>query len=117
MNSREIGEKIRKWDEVNGAEIGQAEPDVSPQDQKNGPQLGTGSANYLKSAEEQLEDDYSSIDGIINNGSRREAEELKDGDRASVMEKIREHEEKLKENQAIPQYRSRDFLCPDRERC
>jgi len=41
-----------------------AEPDVTPKDRMNGPEVGPGS-NYLKTAEEQTEDDYNSIDRIV----------------------------------------------------
>jgi len=42
--------------------------------------------NYLKNAEMMLEDDYSMIDGLVNNGSREEPVP----ERASVMEQLKE---------------------------
>ena len=42
--------------------------------------------NYLKNAEMMLEDDYSMIDGLVNNGSRDEPVP----ERASVMEQLKE---------------------------
>lgn len=42
--------------------------------------------NYLKNAEMMLEDDYSMIDGLVNNGSREEPAP----ERASVMEQLKE---------------------------
>ena len=42
--------------------------------------------NYLKNAEMMLEDDYSMIDGYVNNGSRNEPFP----ERASVMEQLKE---------------------------
>ena len=50
----------------------------------------------LKNAEMTLEDDYDSIDGIINNGSKKDAEEKFQEEQKSVKDKIREHEEKIK---------------------
>ena len=44
--------------------------------------------NYLKNAEMALEDDYDMIDGTLNNGI---------SERASVLEKLREEEEKARE--------------------
>lgn len=43
--------------------------------------------NYLKSAEEMLEDDYGMIDGIINNGSKAE--------KTSLLDKLQEKKELL----------------------
>ena len=37
--------------------------------------MNTVDDNHLKNAEMTLEDDYDSIDGIINNGSKKESEE------------------------------------------
>ena len=43
--------------------------------------------NYLKSAEEMLEDNYGMIDGIINNGSKAE--------KTSLLDKLQEKKELL----------------------
>ena len=51
--------------------------------------------NYLKNAELQTEDDLGMIDGIINNG-RREQKTPEEEKRPSVMEKLREMEQKPK---------------------
>jgi hypothetical protein len=75
------------------------------------------------------EDDYNSIDGIVNNGDRRKTDPLREDTRAnrkdqkteaereSVMEKIREHEERLRNSALDPAYFRKDALSPDRELC
>ena len=123
------GEKIRSWDEVNGQDEKTAPPDQSPPEAMEGPMRAYGQGNYLKAAEEQMEDDYNSIDGILNNGDRRETDPSREDTRAkpedqkaeaereSVMEKIREHEERIRSS-APDQVRFRkDALCSDRELC
>ncbi len=93
------GTKIEAWDEVKG--IKSADEDYGTiaeqiaEDNATARQRGTGSVNYLKSAEEQIEDDYNSIDGIVNNGSRREIE---DEQKTSVMEKLREYDAKARKD-------------------
>ena len=118
------GEKIRKWDEVGGLDERISPPDQTPAEAKEGPMRAYGQDNYLKSAEEQTEDDYNSIDGIMNNGARKDTDPLREtekGDqleKVSVMEKIREHEERLRNHDASAPVRLRkDALCPDRELC
>ena len=64
------GEKIRKWGEVGGLDEKISPSDQTPAEAKEGPMRAYGQDNYLKSAEEQTEDDYNSIDGIMNNGVR-----------------------------------------------
>ncbi len=81
-----IIKKIQKWDEVNGAEI---EEPVTADD------------NPLKNAEMAMEDDYDSIDGIINNGSKKDEEEELKAEQQSVMDKIHEHEEKIKQQNQL----------------
>lgn len=115
------GEKIRKWDEINGIQEPEHGKDETPQEQRNGPMIAPGAAkeqDYLKNTEEQKEDDYNSIDGILNNGSKpNEDEERKVRERDSVMEKIREQEKRKRS--APPEYplRDHDPLCPERNRC
>ena len=108
--------KIEKWDEINGREEEIAEPDVMPQDRMTGPEVGPGS-NYLKTTEEQIEDDYDSIDGIVNNGKRDDTISRAEAERMSVKEKLREQEEKLRTRPAEPPHRKKDPLCPDRNLC
>ncbi len=123
------GEKIRKWDEVGGLDEKISPPDQIPAEAKEGPMRAYGQDNYLRTAEEQTEDDYNSIDGIVNNGSRRDTDALREKDegeapdrkaeaeRASIMEKIREHEERLRNSASDPVRIRKDSLCPDRELC
>lgn len=110
------GSKIRKWDEINGREEEIAEPDVTPKDRMEGPEIGPDS-NYLKTAEEQMEDDYNSIDGIVNNGKRDNADEIREAGRMSLKEKLREQEEKLRTRPAEPPHREKEPICPDRNLC
>ncbi|MGN1381529.1 MAG: DUF4316 domain-containing protein [Eubacterium sp.] len=117
------GEKIRKWDEVGGLDEKTSPPDQTPAEAKEGPMRAYGQDNYLKSAEEQTEDDYNSIDGIMNNGARKDTDPLRETDKGdpsekvSVMEKIREHEERLRNSASDPIRFRKDTLCPDRELC
>lgn len=117
------GEKIRKWDEVGGLDEKTSPPDQTPAEAKEGPMRAYGQDNYLRSAEEQTEDDYNSIDGIMNNGARKDTDPLRETDKgdqlekASVMEKIREHEEHLRNSASDPIRFRKDALCSDRELC
>ncbi|MCD8151270.1 MAG: YodL domain-containing protein [Clostridiales bacterium] len=56
--------------------------------------------NPLKKVEELLEDDYGMIDGIINNGPRKEERSEKKG---SLLEKLQEKKaEALQQGQTVP---------------
>ena len=83
--------EIKKWDEVNGV--------VKVDDS-------------LKNAEMQLEDDYDQIDGIINNGSRKEIEE----ERNSIKESIKQQQENF-EKELKAKDKKKDYLCPERDLC
>ena len=83
--------KIKKWDEVNGV--------VKADDS-------------LKNAEMQLEDDYDQIDGIINNGSRKEIVE----ERNSIKDSIKQQQENFKK-ELKEKNRKKDYLCPERDLC
>lgn len=83
--------EIKKWDEVNGV--------VKADDS-------------LKNAEMQLEDDYDQIDGIINNGSRKEIVE----ERNSIKESIKQQQENFKK-ELKEKNRKKDYLCPERDFC
>ena len=83
--------EIKKWDEVNGV--------VKADDS-------------LKNAEMQLEDDYDQIDGIINNGSRKEIVE----ERNSIKESIKQQQENFKK-ELKEKNRRKDYLCPERDLC
>lgn len=112
------GEKIRKWDEVNGAQEPEQKKAETPEEQRNGPMIAPGIAKaqeYLKNAEEQTEDDYNAIDGILNNGHRvAEVEERETRERESVMEKLCEQERKNRYEPAAHLQREKDPLCPER---
>lgn len=57
-------------------------------------------ANSIAKVEEMLEDDYGMIDGIINNGSKKE-KDVKEADRkSSVMEKLKEKQAVVEKNEA-----------------
>ena len=75
--------------------------------------MNTVDDNPLKNAEITLEDDYDSIDGIINYGSKKESEEKLQEEQKSVKEKIREHEEKIKSFFREPKKIRRPSLCCD----
>ena len=83
--------EIKKWDEVNGV--------VKADDS-------------LKNAEMQLEDDDDQIDGIINNGSRKEIVE----ERNSIKESIKQQQENFKK-ELKEKNRKKDYLCPERDFC
>ena len=83
--------EIKKWDEVNGV--------VKVDDS-------------LKNAEMQLEDDYDQIDGIINNGSRKEIEE----ETNSIKERIKQQQENF-EKELKAKDKKKDYLCPERDLC
>ena len=126
---RAQGEKIRSWDDVNGQAEKTAPPDQSPQEAMEGPMRAYGQENYLKAAEEQMEDDYNSIDGILNNGDRRGTDSSRtdnetnagarksEAEKESVMEKLREHEERLRNSTSEQIHIRKDAICPDRELC
>ncbi len=92
--------KINGWDEVRGITSVQedfgtiAEQIAADKAKAQGIQPGQ---EYLKNAEMQMEDDYNSIDGIINNGSKNDIEEEQ---KASVKEKLHEYDAKLKKELA-----------------
>lgn len=83
--------EIKKWDEVNGV--------VKAEDS-------------MKNAEMQLEDDYDQIDGIINNGSRKEIVE----ERNSIKESIKQQQENFRK-ELKEKNRKKDYLCPERDLC
>ena len=77
MAEQRKGKKIRKWDEVNGAE----EVEVSEQ-------IPDGqSANPIRSLEDQLEQNDNQLDGIINNLPKETPAE--EEQRTSIVEKLK----------------------------
>lgn len=88
-----MGGTIRKWDEINGAVTDEQEVPGSV-DALHQEQPGTRD-DPLKNAEMQMEDDYDSIDGIINNG-KKECNNYDSPDKtASIKDAIRENQEMI----------------------
>ena len=56
--------------------------------------------NSLKKVEEMLEDDYGMIDGIINNGSKKEKDDKETDKKSSVREKLKEKQAVVEKNEA-----------------
>ena len=114
MNTVAANRTIRRWDEVNGVYVEERVPCSGLSDMTDGcaPKSPVDD-NPLKNAEMTLEDDYDSIDGIINNGSKKDAEEKIQEEQKSVKEKIREHEEKIKSFFREPKKIRRPSLCRD----
>ena len=118
MNVSGVRRKIQRWDDVNGMVMEDGGLIETPEGQAEGPTLiNPLSDDPLKNAEMAMEDDYDSIDGIINNGAKEDPEEAIRAEQKSVKEKIQENEEKLKcltyESTRI----RKDPLCPDRNLC
>ena len=57
-------------------------------------------ANSIAKVEEMLEDDYGMIDGIINNGSKKEKDDKEADRKSSVMEKLKEKQAVVEKNEA-----------------
>lgn len=118
MNVSGVRRKIQRWDDVNGMVMEDGGLLETPEGQVEGPALTNPlSDNPLKNAEMAMEDDYDSIDGIINNGAKEDPEEAIRAEQKSVKEKIRENEEKLKSQIYEPTHIRKDPLCPDRNLC
>ena len=73
--------------------------------------------NPLKNAEMQVEDDYNTIDGIINNGSKKDMEEDIEKEQKSVRAKIKENKEKLKSEHRDTPKKHQERHCRDRGLC
>ncbi len=103
--------KLNGWDEVRGItsvqeDFGTIAEQIAA-DKAQGIQPGQ---EYLKNAEMQMEDDYNSIDGIINNGSKKDIEE--EQQKVSVKEKLHDYDAKLKKELAEqPKAPDRQKLC------
>ncbi|WP_036611737.1 DUF4316 domain-containing protein [Oribacterium sp. P6A1] len=115
MNTVAAKRTIRRWDEINGVYVEERVPCSGFSDMTDGcaPKSPVDD-NPLKNAEMTLEDDYDSIDGIINNGSKKDNEEKFQEEQKSVKDKIREHEEKIKALSREPQKIRKPSLCRDR---
>ena len=118
MNVSGVRKKIERWDDVNGLVIEDGGSLETPEGQAEGPALTNPlTDNPLKNAEMAMEDDYDSIDGIINNGAKKDPEEAIRAEQKSVKEKIRENDEKIKSQIHEPDKVRNDPLCPDRNLC
>ncbi|MDO4649861.1 MAG: YodL domain-containing protein [Eubacteriales bacterium] len=53
--------------------------------------------NPLEKVEELLEDDYGMIDGIINNGPRKDEQEKDGGRKSSILDKLKEKKQEAEE--------------------
>ena len=73
--------------------------------------------NPLKNADMQVEDDYNTIDGIINNGSKKDMGEDLKKEQKSVRAKIRENKEKLKSEHRDTPKNHKERHCRDRGLC
>ncbi|SCY63151.1 DUF4316 domain-containing protein [Butyrivibrio sp. INlla14] len=99
-----MNKKIKKWDEVTGAVIEENVPEtVDPvEDAGRGPSI---SRNYMRGIEDMVEQNDNNLDGVINNvapeydpGSLADqamAAELAAENRKSVLERIKEEQEKI----------------------
>ena len=118
MNVSGVRRKIQRWDDVNGMVMEDGGLLETPEGQAESPELTNPlSDNPLKNAEMAMEDDYDSIDGIINNGAKEDPEEAIRAEQKSVKEKIQENEEKLKSQIYEPIHIKIYPLCPDRDLC
>ena len=126
MNISEVGKKIRKWDEVTGnaVEIQIPETVDLAEDVGMGPSI---SRNHMRGIEDMVEQNDNCFDGIINNvaipqttdsGSLAEQQteaEIAEENKASVMAKIREQQEKTKNIEPTAPEKKPLSLCPCRE--
>lgn len=128
--TEKVRRKIRKWDEVNG--VTEVEDVSEPVDTVEAAGVGPSiSRNYMRGIEDMVEQNDNSFDGVINNTVPQKQPEA-DGDipekiaareeraveeRASVIAKIKEQQEKTKAFiPHNPQKKPRS-LCPNRELC
>lgn len=100
-------EKIRKWDEVTGNAVEEQIPEsIDPiEDVGAGPSI---SRNHMRGIEDMVEQNDNSFDEIINNvpaapvpdfaeiNEKADQEDIIADTKASVMEKIKEQQEKVK---------------------
>lgn len=118
MNTALTNRTIRRWDEINGIYVEEGALSSGPDDRTDAYALTNPMDNNpLKNAEMTLEDDYDSIDGIINNGSKKDTEEELRDEQKSIKEKISEHEEKIKSLIREPERKRKTSLCLDKDLC
>ena len=118
--------KIRKWDEVTGNAVEEQIPEsIDPiEDVGAGPSI---SRNHMRGIEDMVEQNDNSFDGIINNvpaapvpdfaeiNEKADQEDIIADTKASVMEKIKEQQEKVKLATIPEPEKKTPVICPCRE--
>ncbi len=118
--------KIRRWDEVTGNAVEEQIPEsIDPiEDVGTGPSI---SRNHMRGIEDMVEQNDNSFDGIINNvlvapipdfaeiNEKADQENIIADTKASVMEKIKEQQEKVKLAPTADLEKKPPVICPCRE--
>lgn len=118
--------KIRKWDEVTGNAVDKQIPEsIDPiEDVGAWPSI---SRNHMCGIEDMVEQNDNSFDGIINNVStapvpnfaeineKADQEDIAADTKASVMEKIKEQQEKVKAVPVPVPEKKISVICPCKE--
>ncbi len=117
---------IRKWDEVSGNAVEEQIPEsIDPiEDVGLGPSI---SRNHMRGIEDMVEQNDNSFDGIINNvpappmpdfaaiNEKADEEDIENDTKASILEKIKEQQKKVK-SAPIPDLEKKSpVICPCRE--
>ena len=117
---------IRKWDEVSGNAVEEQIPEsIDPIED-----VGLGSSisrNHMRGIEDMVEQNDNSFDGIINNvpappmpdfasiNEKADEEDIENDTKASILEKIKEQQEKVKSAPIPDPEKSSPVICPCRE--
>ena len=111
------GKKIKKWDEVTGAEIEiDASEGAGPDEMSGaGPSI---SKNPIRGIEDMVEQNDNNFDGVINNLPEvKPAAQVSNEDVIEEIQKKKSIIEKIKETIPDPEKVKPVSLCPDRELC
>lgn len=111
------GKKIKKWDEVTGAEIEIDASEGAGLDEMSGagPSI---SKNPIRGIEDMVEQNDNSFDGVINNLPEvKPAAQVSNEDVIEEIQKKKSILEKIKETIPDPEKVKSVSLCPDRELC
>ena len=117
---------IRKWDEVSGNAVEEQIPEsIDPiEDVCLGPSI---SRNHMRGIEDMVEQNDNSFDGIINNvpappmpdfaaiNEKADEEDIENDTKASILEKIKEQQKKVKSAPILDLEKSSPVICPCRE--
>lgn len=117
---------IRKWDEVSGNAVEEQIPEsIDPiEDVGLGPSI---SRNHMRGIEDMVEQNDNSFDGIINNvpappmpdfaaiNEKADEEDIENDTKASILEKIKEQQEKVKSAPIPDPEKKSPVICPCRE--